>query len=47
MAREQQPTLVLMDIQLPGISGVEAFRELRVDPTTADEVRARHQSQDR
>jgi len=23
-----------MDIQLPGMSGVEAFRELRADPTT-------------
>jgi two-component system, cell cycle response regulator DivK len=34
MTREQQPALVLMDIQLPGISGVEAFRELRADPTT-------------
>ena len=34
LAREQQPALVLMDIQLPGISGVEAFRELRADPTT-------------
>jgi len=34
MAREQQPALVLMDIQLPGMSGVEAFRELRADPTT-------------
>jgi PleD family two-component response regulator len=28
MAREQHPALVLMDIQLPGISGVEAFRQL-------------------
>ena len=34
LAREQQPALVLMDIQLPGISGVEAFRELRGDPMT-------------
>jgi two-component system cell cycle response regulator DivK len=34
LAREQQPALVLMDIHLPGISGVEAFRELRADPTT-------------
>jgi len=28
-AREQHPAPVLMDIQLPGISGVEAFRQLR------------------
>ena len=34
LAREQHPALVLMDIQLPGISGVEAFRRLREDPTT-------------
>jgi two-component system cell cycle response regulator DivK len=34
LAREQQPALVLMDIQLPGISGVEAFRQLRANPTT-------------
>jgi two-component system cell cycle response regulator DivK len=34
MAREQQPALVLMDIQLPGINGVEAFHQLRADPTT-------------
>ena len=34
LAREQQPALVLMDIHLPGINGVEAFRELRADPTT-------------
>jgi two-component system, cell cycle response regulator DivK len=34
LAREQQPALVLMDIQLPGISGVEAFHQLRGDPTT-------------
>jgi two-component system cell cycle response regulator DivK len=35
LAREQQPALVLMDIQLPRISGVEAFRQLRADPTTS------------
>jgi two-component system cell cycle response regulator DivK len=34
LAREQRPALVLMDIQLPGISGIEAFRQLRADPTT-------------
>ena len=35
LAREQQPALVLMDIQLPGISGVEAFHQLRADPSTS------------
>jgi len=34
LARDQQPALVLMDIQLPRISGIEAFRQLRADPTT-------------
>jgi len=34
LAREQQPALVLMDIQLVGISGVEAFRQIRADPMT-------------
>jgi two-component system cell cycle response regulator DivK len=34
LTREQHPALILMDIQLPGISGVEAFRQLRADPTT-------------
>jgi len=34
LAREQHPALVLMDIQLPGIGGVEAFRQLRADPVT-------------
>ena len=34
LAREQHPALVLMDIQLAGISGVEAFRQLRADPVT-------------
>lgn len=35
LARERRPALVLMDIQLPGISGVEALRQLREDATTA------------
>src|SRR5690348_9480314 len=29
IAREQRPDLILMDIQLPGISGVEAIRRLK------------------
>jgi CheY-like chemotaxis protein len=34
-ARNYQPDLILMDINLPGISGVEAMRTLRADPSTA------------
>jgi two-component system cell cycle response regulator DivK len=35
LAREHKPDLVLMDIQLPGISGIEALQQLRGDPSTA------------
>ena len=35
LAREHRPDLVLMDIQLPGINGIEALRQLRADPATA------------
>ncbi|HYK97715.1 MAG TPA: response regulator [Candidatus Acidoferrales bacterium] len=35
LARERQPKLVLMDIQLPGMDGVTALGQLRADPTTA------------
>ena len=35
LARERTPDLVLMDIQLPGINGIEAFRQIRADPKTA------------
>lgn len=34
LAREKLPQLVLMDIQLPGINGIEALRQLRADATT-------------
>ena len=35
LAKEKKPDLVLMDIQLPGINGIEAFKQLRADSKTA------------
>jgi two-component system cell cycle response regulator DivK len=34
IAKESKPDLVLMDIQLPGISGIEALKALRSDAQT-------------
>jgi signal transduction histidine kinase/AmiR/NasT family two-component response regulator len=34
-ARAYQPEVILMDINLPGISGLEAMKILRADPSTA------------
>ncbi len=34
MAREQQPDMVILDLMMPGLDGLEVCRELRSDPTT-------------
>ncbi len=34
LAQAEQPALILMDIQLPGMSGIEALGRLRGDPRT-------------
>jgi len=35
LAAEHRPDLVLMDIQLPGMNGIEALHALRAEPATA------------
>jgi two-component system cell cycle response regulator DivK len=36
LARTHRPALVLMDVQLPGMDGMDALACLRADPGTAD-----------
>jgi two-component system, cell cycle response regulator DivK len=35
LAQARHPALILMDIQLPGMNGVEALKRLRADPVTS------------
>jgi len=34
LALEQAPALILMDIQLPGMDGITAMKQLKADPNT-------------
>ena len=36
MARTLRPALILMDIHLPGMDGINALKHLRADPTTME-----------
>lgn len=35
LAKSQLPALILMDIQLPGMDGITAMKQLKADPQTA------------
>jgi two-component system, cell cycle response regulator DivK len=36
LAQTEPPDLILMDLQLPDLSGIEAIRRLKADPSTRD-----------
>ncbi len=36
VARREQPSLVFLDVDMPGLNGIEACRQLREDPAMSD-----------
>jgi len=36
LAKSRSPALILMDIQLPGMDGITAMKQLKTDPLTAN-----------
>jgi len=36
VARQRKPLLILMDLELPGLSGLDTMRHLKQDPETRD-----------
>ena len=36
VARRERPSLVFLDVDMPGLNGIDACRRLREDPTTAN-----------
>lgn len=51
LARTERPNLILLDMMMPGCSGIEALAQLRADPAVADTpvimLTARTQENDR